>query len=252
MAKIPENVLDILSQCRVEGETLFLPDVQLDRKTYTAVNKVLENMGGKWNRKARGHVFQSGDNPAEMLEAVLFTQEVRDLKKEYQFFPTPRPVAEMMCDLAEISPESDVLEPSCGDGQLADVIWERGPGSMTCVELNRNMEKHLKDKPYEVNYLDFMNLTKEKIGHVDRIVMNPPFTRLQDTDHIRHAYDLLDAGGVLVSVVCESPFFRSDRKAVEFRDFLDEVGAEVIHLEAGVFHESGTEVKTRLVKIRKK
>ena len=242
MAKIPEEVLNILGECRTEGSVLFLPNVQLDRKLYTAVNKVLENMGGKWNRKAKGHVFDNGD-PAEILEAVLLTHEVRDLKKEYQFFPTPALVAERMCDLAEIGPSSDVLEPSCGDGRLADVIWERNPGSMTCIELNRGMEKYLKDKPYTVNFIDFLELTKERIGHVDRVVMNPPFAKSQDIDHIHHAYDLLDHGGILVSVVCEGPFFRSNKKAVEFRDFLAEA--------ADTFRESGTGVLTRLVKIRK-
>lgn len=86
---------------------------------------------------------------------------------------------------------------------------------------------------------------------VSRIVMNPPFTRFQDIDHIRHAYDLLDEGGILVSVASESPFFRSEKKAVEFRAFLDEARAEVIRLETGAFHESGTEIPVRLVKIRK-
>ena len=46
MAKIPENVLNVLSECRADGNLLYLPSVQLDRKTYTEVNKVLENMGG--------------------------------------------------------------------------------------------------------------------------------------------------------------------------------------------------------------
>ena len=88
MAKIPENVLSVLGECRVEGNLLYLPSIQLDRKTYTEVKKVLENMGGKWNRKAKAHTFEY-DSVAEMLENVLLTQEVKDLKKEYQFFPTP-------------------------------------------------------------------------------------------------------------------------------------------------------------------
>lgn len=84
MAKIPENVLNVLGECRADGNLLYLPSVQLDRKTYTEVNKVLENMGGKWNRKAKAHVFAEDDDVAEMLENVLLTQEVKDLKREYQ------------------------------------------------------------------------------------------------------------------------------------------------------------------------
>ena len=112
MAKIPENVLNVLGECRADGNLLYLPSVQLDRKTYTEVNKVLENMGGKWNRKAKAHVFAEDDDVAEMLENVLLTQEVKDLKREYQFFPTPRAFAERMCEMAEIDIASEVLEPS--------------------------------------------------------------------------------------------------------------------------------------------
>ena len=52
--KISDEILGILSRCTVDGNTLYLPDEQLDRKTYTAVNKCLVNIGGKWNRKAKG------------------------------------------------------------------------------------------------------------------------------------------------------------------------------------------------------
>ena len=68
-------------------------------------------------------------------------EEVKDLKREYQFFPTPRAVAERMCEMAEIDSASEVLEPSCGNGQLADVIWEHLPAGMCCIELNTDMKR---------------------------------------------------------------------------------------------------------------
>ena len=173
------------------------------------------------------------------------------MKKEFQFFPTPWPVAERLCKMAELDATSTVLEPSCGDGRLADVIMEYSPASLFCVELDPNMVLKLEGKPYQVLWDDFLRVGRENVGRVSRIVMNPPFTRFQDIDHIRHAYDLLDEGGILVSVACESPFFRSEKKAVEFRAFLDEARAEVIRLETGAFHESGTKIPVRLVKIRK-
>ena len=113
------------------------------------------------------------------------------------------------------------------------------------------MTGYLAEKPYGVNYRDFLDVTKKEIGSINRVVMNPPFTRHQDIDHVRHAYDLLDAGGILVAIMCESTFFRTDKKSVEFRDFLDSVYAQAIKLEPGAFHESGTDVVTRIVKIRK-
>lgn len=253
MNRIADNILSILGECRVEGNTLFLPDRQLDRPTYQAVNKVLVNIGGKWNRKAKGHVFTDGD-PAELLNNVLMTGETVDLKKQYQFFPTPRAVAEQMCQMAELDSTCVVLEPSCGKGDLADVVFEAGVKELVGVELNREMEKHLNGKPY-VTFVgvDFLELVRaDDIDHEwNRIVMNPPFTKQQDIDHILAAYDILSPGGILVSVVSEAPFFWSNKKAIAFREFLDSHGAEMVRLDEGAFKESGTMVRTRLIKLEK-
>ena len=135
--------------------------------------------------------------------------------------------------------------------QLSDVIWEHGPAGMRCVELNTGMEKYLAEKPYTVSYRDLMGVEKKDVGKIDRIVMNPPFTRRQDIDHALHAYDLLDDGGILVAIMCESTFFRTDKKSVDFRAFLDGANAQTVKLEPGAFRESGTDVAARIVKIRK-
>lgn len=152
MAKIPKNVLNVLGECRADGNLLYLPSVQLDRKTYTEVNKVLENLGGKCGteRQRLTSSLRTMMWP-EMLENVLLTQEVKDLKREYQFFPRRlAAVAERMCEMAEIDSASEVLEPSCGNGQLADVIWEHLPAGMCCIELNTDMKRYLAEKPYGV------------------------------------------------------------------------------------------------------
>lgn len=246
--KIYEKILDILGECRIQGNTVFLPQIQLDRKIYQDVNKCIESIGGKWNRKEKGHVFDT--DPADLLDNLILTGETTDLKKEYQFFPTPRNVADILCDMAEIKIDSFVLEPSCGRGDLADVIHERNPGKMLGVELNLEMERRLWDKPYNTlvgaNFLDFKDG-----GYWDRIIMNPPFSKQQDVDHILHAFEILKDGGILVSVVSESPFFRSNKKSLEFRSFLEEHNAEIITLPEGAFKDSGTMVRTRIIKVRK-
>ena len=251
--KVSDVVLDILIECRVEGNIVYLPDRQLDRQTYLAVNKALECMGGKWNRKEKGHVFPHG-NPAEMLESLILTGDVVDLKKEFQFFPTPRPIAEQMCKLAELDADSTVLEPSCGRGDLADVIYEAGVKKLACIELNRDMEPYLRDKPYHVLLgIDFLDYAFEHYRHQywNRIIMNPPFSKQQDINHIVTAYSILKPGGILVSVVSESAFFRSNRRAETFREFLDVTNALNICLDADAFKESGTAVRSRLIRIQK-
>jgi hypothetical protein len=51
-------VVAALQNADIVGNKLFLPE-QLDTKLYEAVNKALEDAGGSWNKKAKGHVFQS-------------------------------------------------------------------------------------------------------------------------------------------------------------------------------------------------
>ena len=77
--KINETTLNILAKCRTEGNVLFLPEGQLDRAVYNDVNKVLTALGGKWNRKEKGHVFDY--DPEEALETAIMTGEVVDKKK---------------------------------------------------------------------------------------------------------------------------------------------------------------------------
>lgn len=243
--KIQDDIIKILSECTIEGSTVFLPKTQLDRKTYMAVNKHLENLGGKWNRKAKGHVFD--DDPTDSFENMLLTGETTDFKKEFQFFETPPELAKKMVEMAELKDSDFILEPSAGMGGIAKFIK---PDNLICNELNPKMFEALK-KELKCNFLapvDFLTVSKLK---PDKILQNPPFHKQFDISHILHAYSLLKEGGILVSVVSESPFFRENKKSVEFREFLNSVGAEIIINPEGTFKASGTMVRTRLIKIVK-
>src|SRR5690606_30123805 len=104
-----------------------------------------------------------------------------------------------------------------------DAIKENCPDiSLQAIEWNRTLSDVLSAKGHEVEYGDFL----EHAGVYDRIVMNPPFEQGADMTHIRHAYSLLAAGGRLVSVISEGPFFRSDQHSAAFREWLAEVGGE--------------------------
>jgi predicted RNA methylase len=255
--KITNDVLAVLSECSTDGNVLYLPSIQLERKLYEAVNKCLTNIGGKWNRSKKGHVFDYA--PADALDNLLLTGETEDLKKKFQFFPTPRNIAELMCELAELTADSRVLEPSCGKGDLADVIYEQGVAALTGIELNPDMDKYLSEKPYRtilnLDFLEFVEIFSEAKNHwsneLTHIIMNPPFARQQDIDHIRAAFDVLNSGGILVSVVSMSPFFRTNKKSADFRDWLAENNADIIDVPAGAFKASGTNIPTKIIKIVK-
>lgn len=246
--KISNSILNILGQCRVEGFVLYLPDIQLSRQDYIAVNKVLEKLGGKWNRKVKGHIFDY--DPEETLETVIATGEVIDQKKEFQFFETPAELAERLCDMAELTTDSVVLEPSCGKGGIADAVWKRKPKRLLGIELNTGMNRYLAEKEYETLIgQDF--LTFETDECFDRIVMNPPFSKHQDAVHVQKAFDILTSGGILVAIISICFLFRTDQVYTQFRDFLEEHSAEVIQLPEGAFRDSGTMVRSCIIKIRK-
>lgn len=243
--KISNDVKDVLVKSRVEDSKLYLPDIQLDRKLYTSVNKILEDLGGKWNRKEKAHLFTN--DPSDVLDEIINTGEWTDKKKEYQFFETPLALAERMVSLAEIKDGDMLLEPSAGKGNIAEHFPENSKGYL--VELNPDNYNELLKKftNFKIVMMDFLSFD----GKFDKIVMNPPFSKHQDVKHILHAWSMLANGGILVSIVSESPFFREDNVSKEFRDWLDENNADVDSLESGEFKESGTMVKTRLIVVKK-
>lgn len=78
----------------------------------------------------------------------------------------------------------------------------------------------------------------------DRIIMNPPFSDRRDAQHVMHAYDLLKPGGRLVAIVGEGVFFGQDKKAQEFRDWLEQHGGTSEKLAEGTFLDPSLPVNT--------
>lgn len=221
---------------------------QLDRPTYTAVNKILEAVGGKWDKKAKAHAF-----PADVREALGVAVDNGHIEVEVDgFYETPAAVIDRMMSYA---PDGDgdgmaILEPSAGLGAIAKVLEARYPtGHLVCIERNAARCEMLKDDMgFIVRCLDFM----EYVPHwpFDLVVMNPPFERGQDVDHITRAYDMLVPGGRLIAIAGAGVAFRSDRKTAALRELIAECGL-MEPLPAGSFKDSGTGVNTVLIVIDK-
>jgi len=243
---IEQDVLTVLTNSKIENMVLYLPPERLDRKLYEKVNMVLSQIGGKWNRKIGGHVFI--EDPVDAIDEVLLTGRITDKKKEYNFFPTPQKLAKEICEMAEIDNRCDCLEPSAGTGSIADVIKEYSPKSLTVVELDESNIRYLKKFNYIIGQ-DF--LTWQTKSKFDRIVMNPPFCKKQDMKHILRAWELLKPNGIIVSILSPSPFYCNDKLSIDFREFLNMNNAEIKDFEAGEFKESGTEIKTKCIKIKR-
>lgn len=233
---IDEKTLGILSRVTVEDNLIFLTCGQLDKKEYKAVNDVLENMGGKWDRTKKAHVFKQ--DPTDALEQILLTGEIIPPKK-YGYFPTPAALAQHIIKLANISPEHKVLEPSAGQGGIVDHF----PGcDAFCYELLPDNTRVLATKGHRVLHEgDFLGV--EPTSWYDRVVMNPPFEKQADIDHVLHAWKFLKPGGRLVAIMASSVEYRENKKTAEFREMLNQYG-QLERNPAGAFKESGTMVNT--------
>jgi hypothetical protein len=171
-------------------------------------------------------------------------------KDGLDFFPTPQEAADAMIEAAEIEPGMAILEPSAGMGHIADRIREAGV-EPDVIELSGDRRELLEAKGYNVVGTDFLEVD----GQYDRIIMNPPFSDRRDAEHVQHAYELLRPGGRIVAIMGEGVFFGQDKKAVEFRAWLENVGGTSEKLGEGTFLDPtlpvNTGVNARMVVISK-
>lgn len=243
--KIQSAVLAIIDQSAVSGCQLVLPS-QLDRDVYMRVAKIIEAVGGKWNRKAKAHLFE-GD-AGEAIEPLLLTGEVTFRKQEFGQFYTPAAIAQMVIMAALVKPGDIVLEPSAGRGDIAGAAVVAG-AAVDCVEIDpKNHAFLLEDRRYGVVRCgDFLDITP--VGEYSAVVMNPPFAGQADIRHVMHASRFLMDGGRLAAIMSAGVLFRQNKLTTDFRAFVDGRGGSIEPLPDNAFKESGTNVNTVLVTI---
>ena len=249
---IPEDVLKVLSTVEIDGNNVRITS-QLDKKLYLAVNEVFNRIGGKWNKQANAHIFDA--DPTERLEVVI-NAGVLDPKVKTGYFPTPAPVVDRMIELADLNNRQLILEPSAGQGHIIKKIIEhidKYSQVLVCENLPENV--HILEElglTVEGALFEFVEECNESGMLFDRIIMNPPFERQADIDHVTAAYNLLAPGGILVTIMSAGVLFRENKKTVAFREnIMEPHGTYLDRLPAGTFQESGTMVNTILLRLEK-
>jgi predicted RNA methylase len=265
---ISPEVRQVLAGATVEGTAsrpvVLLNAPQLARPLYEATDKVLRALGGKWDRRARGHVF---DRPVEgqLADALRSGVAVDAARTAEQFF-TPPHVARSMAVRAGIVDATHVLEPSAGSGALVEAATAYG-ATVTAIErdplllpaLRRSGDARLGHlRVYEADFMTWTPPVREEANEsvyfparIDVVLMNPPFSRGTDAEHVTRALGFLAPGGVLVSVMSPHYLVGQDRRSVAFRELIGRHDTSWDPLPDASFRASGTDVATGILTVRK-
>jgi len=250
MIKPVENMNTLqesLSKCTIAGNVLHLPKEQLSN--YNELRTALLKAGAQYKKNT--FVFP---NEARPYVDKLMGGEVVNLKKEFQFFATPKKIADEMAAFAMVGFDPNtmtILEPSAGQGALVKACLEHHSDiSFDCCEL-MDINRSVLEKIEQAVYLcdDFMDIPSQT--PFDLIIANPPFNKNQDIDHIYKMFDVCKAGGRIVTIASKHWQHSTNKKETAFKQWLNDLNAEVIEVPAGEFAESGTKIATCIIVINK-
>lgn len=246
-------------------------EAELDRKEYSSVIAVLGNYGGKWNRSVKwwrnGDMIDTSapakgeprkgaivflDDPRDKLREVASAGEMTVVKDGY--FPTPDKIIEMMASHlppAAFVRTARILEPSAGSGNICSWLCANGYAvSLDVCELDKKRAAALVEQGHTLLAHDFLTLKPNPMYGV--IMMNPPFESGQSVEHVTHALKFLRPHGYLIAIMPSGISFREDKRHSDFRELLiEQYSYSVTPLPEGSFAESGTQVNTVLVMVRK-
>ena len=203
-----------------------------------------------------GEAIGDGYNETEADDAPAFHITPAN---NFGAFMTSPSVAARVIETACIQRGQRVLEPSAGTAALALPAREAG-ADITCVEIQPGLAHELRvvHRFSDVIEGNFLGLDPARFEPFDCVVMNPPFDRGRDSDHVRHAYDFLKPGGVLVAIMSARAEFGEDKRhkalhrLIEQAKPLDNWRRQVwFDLPPGSFAHAGTNVNTVILAIRK-
>ena len=167
---------------------------EADKHVRAETLAVLESIGGAIDESSVTFDFDAREVIAEIMASGVVPDQ-----RAHQYYPTTAWLAERVIELAQIEAGDRVLEPSAGQGAIAEHVpdWRR---HLTCIERSELHSKILQAKLYEakVECCDFLTFRGETF---DAIVMNPPYDRGQWRAHVEHAASMLAVNGRLVAVL---------------------------------------------------
>ncbi|OKH36191.1 SAM-dependent methyltransferase [[Phormidium ambiguum] IAM M-71] len=188
------------------------------------------------------------------LTETLLYEKVKETQP-YSWFPSSPELIELIIEQAQIVPGCYALEPTAGDGLLAQAMVKAG-AIVDVIEINPLLQQILFQKGFNLVGSDFLTAVPQR--QYNFILANPPFSTPEikgvDLDIIQRAYNLFLANsGRLVSVVSNSMNVRNEERVQAFRAFLKRTSAKVLELPLEIFwgSERPVTVESYLVVIDK-
>ena len=124
----------------------------------------------------------------------------QDNRRALDFYPTPPDVTHALMKFLHISPAELVWEPACGNGAMAEVIFEYGHDMITT---------DLRETGYGQGGIDFLR----EYRNCDAIITNPPFSISEE--FIRHA--LKQAR--IVAMLLKSQYWHAAKRKTLFQEY---------------------------------
>lgn len=203
---------------------------------------------------ARGKHDPAAVDRKRAQEAAAAQREISLLiGKVPGFFPTPPSAAAELVRRAKAGRFTlgTTLEPSAGSGNLVAAALEDGGAVVYALEQNFTLagllqKRFADDLRVTIQQDDFTDGLPDNFPPLyDTVIMNPPFERGQDADHVALAWKYVKPGGVLACIVSAGLGFRQDRKAEGFRRWRDTFAVETYELAPGTFEK--TDVRALVV-----
>ena len=109
----------------------------------------------------------------------------QNTKNKFGQYFTPKVVADFMIDLADITADSKILEPSCGEGVFLKLLQYKGFNNLTAYEIDEDLAQGF----LNVRYESFVSANiNEKY---DLIIGNPPYIRWKNLEeHLKQELSL--------------------------------------------------------------
>lgn len=173
---------------------------------------------------------------------------------------TPPFLIEEMCEIIEqnkdISEFDSILEPSAGEGDLIQELFlnrlcfKVHRENILCIELNEEKAKYCADRNYRTIRADFLQHDFHS-RKFDIIIAAPPFVNNIDVEHIQKMYQLLNPGGIIVTLT--SPLWVTNNESHQktFREFLQTTNYSMKMVADNTFIEKGKSVPTAILTIKK-